>query len=412
MNTFATSASEDKLRARIAQLEEEVTAAGRVREAHEGAAAHLRENLEYTKSIVDTVREPLLVLDSNLRVLHASRSFYRVFGAQPSETVGRFLYDLGNGQWDVPGLRTLLEEVLPRDRKVNDFEVTHDFPALGRRVMLLNARKLWRDDNHTGRVLLAIEDVTERRRIELELLQSNEDLQRFAYAAAHDLRSPLNAALRTTQLLARHLKDKIGEEDRWMLRESIQSMERLAILMEDILTYSESANTPRQPRAVRLKEALEVALQNLQHHISDCDPAIRVAELPTVLADRTQMVMVFQNLLSNALKYRREEPLRISVDAVREGDNWRICVSDNGQGFEPQYAATIFIPFKRLHGPSVPGSGIGLATCKRIIEQLGGRLWAESTLGQGSRFYFSIAGAPAEIANQKEAMGSGDPAEA
>jgi len=167
----------------------------------------LRDALAYTQAIVDTVREPLLVLDGELRVTTASRAFYQTFGLSPETTVQEFIYEVGNGQWNIPSLRILLEEVLPQHKAFQDFEVAHTFPAIGRRVMLLNARKLVRASNNTEHILLAIEDITERKRISDELVRSNEDLQRFAYIAAHDLRSPLNAGLNLLQLLARQRKD-------------------------------------------------------------------------------------------------------------------------------------------------------------------------------------------------------------
>lgn len=215
--------------------------------------AGLRDALSYAASIVDTVREPMLVLDGNLCVVTASRAFYQTFGVLPEVTEGQFIYDLGNGQWNIPALRTALEEVLPKEQSFQDFKVVHDFPALGRRVMLLNARKLWREDNNSVLVLLAIEDVTERKRLEDELLRSNEDLQRFAYVAAHDLRSPLNAALNLSELLARRLEGRLDAEEADMQKLAVESMKRLSSLMQDILSYSEFSRhaAPANTRACR-----------------------------------------------------------------------------------------------------------------------------------------------------------------
>lgn len=390
MSAHTGPAGAEDLPARIAQLEQQLAAATQRNHARDGAEAQLRETLEFTESIVDTVREPMLVLDGTLNVTNASRSFYQVFGFEPKDTIGRFLYDLGDRQWNVPALRQLLEEVLPRDQKVTDFEVAHTFPTLGSRVMLLNACKLWRPGNHTERILLAIEDVTERKRIESQLLRSNEDLQRFAYVAAHDLRSPVHGALRMSQLLARRLQGAVAKDDSSLLAESIQNLERVAALMQDILTFSEAGHAPQQLTLVPLKEPLDAALLNINHHVEDCTAAVNVGPMPSLLVDRTQMIMVFQNLLGNALKYRRPVPLKIDVQAHQSAGFWQISISDNGQGFEPQYVEAIFEPFKRLHGPNVPGSGIGLATCRRIIDRQGGRLWAESAYGQGSTFHFTI----------------------
>lgn len=165
--------------------------------------------------------------------------------------------------------------------------------------MLLNARKLWAEAAETNLILLAIEDITERKRIADELVRSNEDLQRFAYVAAHDLRTPLNAALHLAQLLAKRVEARLDEKEREMLQNSIQSMERLGRLMNDLLAYSETGNVPQQCTLVWLDEPVRIALANLQHHIEASGATITVSELPSVETDRTQTAMLFQNLIAN-----------------------------------------------------------------------------------------------------------------
>ena len=385
------SCGDAKLETYIADLKERLREAVKLEKVHQDAEAGLREALAYVESIVDTVREPLLILDGELRIKTASRSFCETFSVSRDETRGRFLHDLGDGQWNIPTLRAALEEVLPRQKSFQDFEVTHDFPTLGRRVMLLNARRLWHEGIRTELVLLAIEDVTERKRMEDEMLRSNEDLQRFAYVAAHDLRSPLNSALSLATLLERRLKGRLNEDEANIQALLIQSMKRLGLLMQDILTYSELSNAAPPQTLVPIEESLHIALANLQHHIENNQADISLGTLPNISGDRTQIAMVFQNLIGNALKYRSAQAPRIRIDAVQKGNQWQVSVSDNGQGFDAQYADQIFEPFKRLHGPDVPGSGIGLATCKRIVERAGGSIWAESQPGVGSTFYFTLA---------------------
>ena len=359
-------------------------------EMHRQTEAGVRDALAYVHGIVDTIREPLLVLYEKLHVITANRAFYQVFQVSPADTEGRFLYDLGNGQWNIPGLRQALEDVLPQKKTFRDFEVVHDFPSLGRRVMLLNGQKLMREGNYTELILLAIEDITERKRLEDELLRSNEDLQRFAYVAAHDLRSPLNSALNISQLLAQRLQGKLDAKESEMLARAVASLQRLGALMQDILTFSAINSAPRQLTAVPLEESVQVALANLQSAIQANHAEITVTDLPSARGDRTQLTLVMQNLISNAIKYRGTDAPRIRIEAAREGDHWRVSVSDNGQGVEAKYATRIFEPFKRLHGTDIPGSGIGLATCKRIVERLGGRIWVESTPGEGYTFNFTL----------------------
>jgi light-regulated signal transduction histidine kinase (bacteriophytochrome) len=190
------------------------------------------------------------------------------------------------------------------------------------------------------------------------------------------------------------LNGRLNDDESNILALSIQSMKRLGVLMQDILTYAETSNTPSPQTLVPIEESLQIALANLQHHIENNQADISLGTLPNISVDRTQIAMVFQNLIGNALKYRGEEAPRIRVGCVQKGNQWQVSVSDNGQGFEAQYAAQIFEPFKRLHGPDVPGSGIGLATCKRIVERTGGRIWAESQLGIGSTFHFTFPVTP------------------
>ncbi|HYI94395.1 MAG TPA: ATP-binding protein [Bryobacteraceae bacterium] len=394
MSTKSAADNLGTLRIRIAELEDKLASADRASEAQGAIETSLRETLAYAESIVDTVREPLVVLDSELRVRTASRAFYETFSVSKQETEGQFIYDLGNGQWNIPALRTLLEKMLPLAKSMKDFEVEHEFPTLGIRVMLLNARILWRHGNHSELVLLAIDDITERKRLSEAMVRSNEDMQRFAYVAAHDLRAPLNGALKLCKLAARRLADRVQEDEAHLLALSVENLERLSVLMQDILTYSEMGNAPQQRTLVNLGEPLKIALLNLEHHITQNGAVVTVGDLPTVPADRTQMVMVFQNLISNALKYRRVERPQIRISSVKDGNNWRVSVADNGQGFESDYVETIFKPFRRLHGKNVPGSGIGLATCKRVIERLGGTIWAESQVGEGSRFHFTLPAEP------------------
>jgi signal transduction histidine kinase len=348
--------------------------------------------LTHARNIVETVREPLLVLDRALHVKMASRAFYSTFGVSANNTLGRFLYDLGNRQWNVPALRTLLQEVLTEGKEFDDFEVAHEFPGLGRRVMLLNARKLWTPEEGEDLILLAIEDITQRKRVLDELVRWNEDLQRFVCVAAHDLRSPLNAALNLCRLFAITLDAKFDEEEREMLRTSIDSLERMGVLMNDLLTYSASGAVLQGCTLVAFEEPIRVAIANLQQHIEESKATITVGELPYIQTNRTQMALLLQNLIGNAIKYRREEsPLRISIEAVPVGDHYHVSVADNGQGFPPEQAAYIFEPFRRLaHRPEIKGSGIGLAICKRIVERWGGRIWAESIPGQGSTFFFTV----------------------
>ena len=306
MRTLRTDTHPSGQEGRISNLEQKLADAARAEERHREIETGLRAALSYAEGIIATVREPMLVIDGSLRVRTASRAFYYTFAVSPEETIGRLIHELGNGQWDIPALRSVLERVLPEQASFEDFEVAHDFPVLGRRVMLLNARTL-----RTGEadlVFIAIEDLTERKRIQEELVRSNEDWQRLAYVAAHDLRTRLNAVVNLVQLLGRRVEAKLDAQEREILTKCIWSLERLGALMRDILAYSEIGNAPQQRTVLSLEEPLNVALANLQHHIEHSGATVTVGTLPSVLVDRAQMVMVSKTLWamrsSNAGKNR------------------------------------------------------------------------------------------------------------
>lgn len=341
------------------------------------------------KAIVATIREPLLVLDGRLRVKTANQSFYDTFQLTPGVTEGRLLQELGSGEWDNTALRAQLEEVLPKENAIENYEIVQHFPALGRRVMLLNARKLRREDNPTGLILLAIEDITARKHTEEELLRSHEESQRFAYVAAHDLRAPLRSSMALLELLERRTESQMEASSRQLLSLVRTNLERLQVLMSDILAYSQIGEAQGATLAP-LEDSLQLALTNLQHGIEEAGAEVDCGAFPPLLADRSLMTLVFQNLLGNALKYRAGGTPHIRVAAKRHNREWIVSIADNGPGFNPIYAVIIFEPFKRLQNSDVPGSGIGLATCKRIVERQGGRIWAESVLGGGATFYFTL----------------------
>ena len=341
------------------------------------------------KTIVATIRSPLLVLDSALHVKLASRSYYETFQAAPDMTIGRCLCELGNGQWDIPELRVHLRDTLSKASVVENFEVRRDFPSIGPRVMSLNARKLTPDGNPAARILLAIEDITDRKQIEEELLRSHEDAQRFAYVAAHDLRAPLNTAMMLLQLVSQKTGAKLEEDERQALSLATDNLQRLKSLMADILSYSQVGGSENKITA-SLQDSLQMALANLQKDIQDANAEITIGLLPRGPANPSLLTLVFQNLISNAVKFRSDQPPRLRIDATRKQRETVISVADNGQGFDSEQALQIFLPFKRLHGPETPGSGIGLATCKRIIERMGGRIWAEAEPGRGATFYFAL----------------------
>jgi PAS domain S-box-containing protein len=237
-------------------------------------------------------------------------------------------------------------------------------------------------------------DDTARKRLEDALTQSNADLQQFAFVASHDLQEPLRTIISFGQLLERRYGGALDSDGKQLLASMLSAGLRMNSLIQDLLIYSQLSSQEQAVTSIHLDEDLETALTLLQSSIRDNGAIITHDPLPVLQVDRGQMVRLFQNLVGNALKFRKREELpRIHIFAELQKNEWIIRVQDNGIGFAEEHAERIFAPFKRLHGKEVPGSGIGLAACKRIIERYGGRIGAESKPGAGSTFWFTI---PAE----------------
>jgi signal transduction histidine kinase len=232
-----------------------------------------------------------------------------------------------------------------------------------------------------------------------ELQRSNAELQRFAYAASHDLQEPLRAVASYTQLLARRYRGQLDRDADEFIDYAVAGAKRMQPLIADLLAYSRLDANPKGQGPASCEEALALALAHLRTLVRETGAEITHDPLPVVLADRAQLAQVFQNLMANALKYRNQAPPRVHVSARRQGPMWLLSVRDNGIGIDPQYAERIFLMFQRLHtSEKYPGTGMGLAICQKIVERHGGAIWLESEPGRGSKFYFTLP-APTEAAS-------------
>jgi len=352
-----------------------------------------KRGLDFAEAIVETVREPLVILSQNLQVMKANKAFYETFRATPEETEARLIYDLGNGQWNIPKLRELLENIIPAHSTFRDFEVTHDFEHVGRKVMLLNASEIFNPNAQARTILLAIEDATDRKQAEEALRTTNAELQHFAYALTHDLQEPLRMVVNFTELLGREYAGKLGEEADQYISYSVEGALRIEALLKALLAYWEVTEREHDSFAsIDCGAVLAKALLNLQAAIAESGAIVTSDPLPTVVAEEVMLTQLFQNLISNSIKYRGEETPRIHVSAERDAEGWLFAVRDNGIGIDPQDTDRVFGMFKRLHGSEIPGTGIGLAICKKVVERKGGRIWVESKAGGGATFKFTIPG--------------------
>ncbi len=370
---------------------------------------------EYTESIFATAREVFLLLDDELRVRAANRAFYETFRATPAETEGRTLYELSAGQWDTPARRLLLEEVIPRDGQLRDFEVEHDFPQLGRRTMLLNARRVSQAGGTGQRILLAVEDVTEKyqareeaRRLREELedrvRQRTAELEAFSYSVSHDLRSPLRAIDGFARILLEEYAPNLPAEGQEYVRDIRRNAQKMGQLIDDLLAFSRLGRQPLQRRGVASVALINDVLEDLRPERVSRRIEVVVGDLPICQADPALLKQVWANLLGNAFKYtRKHDPARVEVGCMEQDGERVFFVRDNGAGFDMRYAGKLFGVFQRLHkAADYDGTGVGLAIVQRVVHRHGGRVWAEAAVNRGATFYFTIPADRSEAASGKD----------
>jgi signal transduction histidine kinase/CheY-like chemotaxis protein len=386
--------------------------------------ADLKAIETYAQNIVDTVREPLLILDATLRVRSGNRAFYQTFRVSSEETENRLIYQLGNGQWDIPDLRTLLEEVVPKSSVFNDFQLEHDFPLIGRRVMLLNARKL--QAGHHGELLvLAMEDVTERRRAEVEAANAKEAAENanrtkslFLANMSHELRTPLNAILGYSEMLQeeaedRKLEDAFGGD----LQKITVAGKHLLTLINDILDLSkiEAGKMDLFLESFEIAQLIEEVASTFRPLLENNANTLHIDRAPhlgVMHADQIKVRQALFNLMSNAVKFTRNGT--ITVDAVRrpmDGGDWIVIrVIDTGIGLTPDQIVKLFQDFTQADASTTRkfgGTGLGLALTRRFCQMMGGDVTVQSTIGEGSVFTMKL---PAVVSDAKVEAGTEHPA--
>jgi light-regulated signal transduction histidine kinase (bacteriophytochrome) len=224
-----------------------------------------------------------------------------------------------------------------------------------------------------------------------ELARSNRDLEQFAYVASHDLQEPLRIVASFTQLLGHRYRGKLDTDADEFIAFVVDGASRMQSMINDLLAYARLGSKGRTVEAVDCRRVLDRALANLESAIEESDARVTIDPLPTVTANTTELLQLFQNLISNAIKFRGEKPLVVHVSAERIGPEWVFAVRDNGIGIAPEHADRIFVIFQRLNPRDrYAGTGIGLAICRKVVERHRGRIWVESELGSGSTFSFTI----------------------
>jgi len=265
-----------------------------------------------------------------------------------------------------------------------------DVQAVAGAVENMRRRLVDELDGAQGRETLLAEQTEELRR-------SNSELEQFAYVASHDLQEPLRKVASFCQLLEKRYGKELDDRGKQYIAFAVDGAKRMQVLINDLLTFSRVGRVHEGWKPVDLDRALDRALGNLTLAIEESGAVIeRPEELPELLGDSTALTMVWQNLIGNAVKFRREDAeCRITVDCVREDENWHLTVSDNGIGIAPEFADKVFVIFQRLHArDEYEGTGIGLALCRKIVEFHGGRIWLDAERGEGARIHFTLPAAP------------------
>lgn len=345
----------------------------------------LKENEDYLASILQTVRESLLVLGPDLRVLSANAHFLRTFKVTEAETTGVKLYDLGDGQWNIPQLKELLETILPSNNPVLDFEVVNEFPHIGKKVMVLNAHQIELDGEYKQNILLSFEDATERKESE----QRKDD---FISIASHELRSPLTTVKGYIQLLER-LLPKDNNKVTQAIAKTNDYLNRMNDLITNLLDTSKIQNGKIElhKELFDFDQMVKEAVENVQGSYHTHKIAITGNTKISYAGDQHRLEQVIINLLSNAIKYSPEAS-EIAVYLSRVSGFIKVAVTDYGLGIKREDQKKVFERFFRANSiqKKFPGMGIGLYVCDQIIKNHKGTLWVDSETNKGATFSFTL----------------------
>jgi PAS domain S-box-containing protein len=345
-------------------------------------------------TILVGTEDVIYAIDTNGRFVFANMPAARLMGRRVEDLIGHTREEL-LPSYIAADMRATDESVMAgaQTRMVEEKFPTSD---RGERIMLMS-KTPWRDDLGGVIGLVAIgHDVTsrvrsqeERERLLREVRRSNEELSAFSHVVAHDLRTPLRAVRTYAELLARHLEGRLDPTASQFMTFVTEGSESMEQLIDSLLRYAESGNELSTTR-VNVNAVIDGLLRRLDPVIRETSATVTVDTLPEVQADPMRLLQLIQNLIVNAINYRGSEPPRIRISAEASGNYYRFAVADNGMGIPREHSERIFLPLQRLESKNVPGTGIGLALCRKIVERHGGRIWVESVVGEGSTFLFTL----------------------
>ncbi|MEW6054389.1 MAG: PAS domain S-box protein [Nitrospirota bacterium] len=356
----------------------------------------IRRSEEYFRLLIENAMDVVTIVEADGTIRYQSPSIEHVLGYSRRDLVGRNAFEFVHPD-DLQDARNSFSHLVHRPGANFFIQMRYLHKDRSWRILEASGKNLL-DNPVVAGIVVTSRDITERNRAEQELIEltnelrrSNADLQQFAYAASHDLQEPLHVVAGFVKLLEKRYKDRLDEKAREFIDYSLEGVERMQMLIRDLLAYSQVGEKGKRFTRTSASEALETAIHNLHSALGESNAKVTYDLLPTVMADASQLSRLFQNLIGNALKFRSRERPEIHISAERKPNEWVFSVRDNGIGIAPKNLDRIFIVFQRLHSrEEYEGTGIGLAICKRIVERHGGRIWAESEPGNGSVFFFSI----------------------
>jgi len=376
------------------------------------AEANASRALERSDAVLQTVREPIVLLDGEQRVLMHNAAFAELYELDSALRDQPHLSEISES-WRDEVVRQRLTDVFSRGRELWDYEVQQETAGGVPRVLLLNARRMSLPDRDDDAVLMTVSDVTtqkvsQQRIIDLnrqlegkieQVSDVNRELEAFSYSVSHDLRAPLRHVSGFSDKLARHLGESADERSRHYMQVIGDSARRMSALIDDLLVYSRLGRSALRLQAVDMQSLVAETRAMLDANVSADKHTLplrvdwHIQPLPVLVGDENMLRQVWQNLLGNAVKYSgKREVARIEVGYALEGEDHHFWVKDNGAGFDMAYAGKLFGVFQRLHKSSeYAGTGIGLASVRRVVSRHGGRVWAEAEPEQGATFHFIIS---------------------
>jgi PAS domain S-box-containing protein len=361
----------------------------------------LRLSNIYNRSLLETSLDPLVTIGPDGKITDVNRATELVTGCSRNELIGA---DFSDYFTEPEKAREGYQQVF-REGLVLDYELAIQHRNGNVTPVLYNA-SVYRDEaGEVIGVFAAARDITEQKKAEQllklkleELARSNEELEQFAYVSSHDLQEPVRMIASYLQLLHRKYQGKLDEKADKYIYFAVDGASRMQNLINDLLEFSRVTTKAREFEPTDCKLLLDQVLFDLDVSIKENEASISYSTLPVVMADSIQLAQVFQNLISNAIKFRSDKAPEIEISAKKKADEWLFSVQDNGIGIDPKFSERIFEVFKRLHKKEeYPGTGIGLSICKKIVERHGGHIWVESEPGKGSTFYFTLPVIPVTI---------------